>query len=126
MKVLFFNVRLTLAATVSMAYCLIGGAVPGSSAETLGDDFSTNHSYWDGSTIDVTGTMWDGVQGTEFASSMDANTTNGGRLTISHGGTANSYVPGPLFDVAALYVEVPEDNAFDAKVQMPQMPNDVG
>ena len=88
------------------------------------DNFDTDHTYWDGTTADVSGTIWDGVQGTAegYVSRIDANQTNSGRLTMqitdvqSNGSTNNTY------DTSALYVE--RTGNFDAKVQMPDRPAD--
>jgi len=87
------------------------------------DDFGSTHTYWDGTTADVSGTIWDGVQGNSRASSINANATNPGRLTIQHTNSANNGSEVP-FDPAALFMEVTGD--FDAQVEMPQMPADTG
>ena len=80
------------------------------------DDFGTSHTYWDGGTVDVSGTIWDGLQGTSFADFANANDTNTGELTIRKNTTNNDGSSSP-FDVAALYINVIGD--FDAKVEMP-------
>jgi len=100
----------------------IGLSMAAAEAQIFTDDFASSHLYWqEFGTVDVTGTIWDGVQGEsapDFARVIDANQSNLGQLTIgvfdepSSNGTSGS-----PFDVAALYREVTGD--FDAKVEMP-------
>ena len=85
-------------------------------ALTVSDNFDTSHTYFDGSTVDVSGTIWDGLQEISNAAYANANDTNGGQLTIRKNSTNNSGSDAP-FNPAALYVDVTGD--FDAKVEMP-------
>jgi len=85
------------------------------------DNFDSSHTYWNGSSTDVSGTIWTGVQGTGFANPIDANVTNAGRLSISQGSSASNGSNAP-FNVAALYRDVLGD--FDARVEMPSLPAD--
>ena len=109
------NRRLAFTATAVLALFLV---IPAGDATALviSDDFSTSHTHWDGSSVDVSGTIWDGMQGTSFAEFANANGTNAGELTIRKNSTNNSGSDSP-FDSAALYLNVTGD--FDAKVEMP-------
>ena len=88
----------------------------------LPDNFDTDKTYWDGATVDVSGTVWDGVQGTSegFVSRIDANQTNSGQLALQITDTASNGTSGSPFDVAALYQDVTGN--FDVKVEMPVVP----
>jgi hypothetical protein len=46
------------------------------------DNFDDDHTYWDGTEVDVDGTPWDGVYGTQYLSSLDANETEEGLLSM--------------------------------------------
>jgi len=77
-------VSLILVLAASLGICSTNNVF----ATTITDDFSTSHNYLaDG----VTGTIWDGILHAENAASMDANTSNAGKLTISLTGTASGY-----------------------------------
>ena len=75
-----------------------------SSFEVVGvgsDDFNTDHVYWDGSTVDVGGTMWSGLQGTSCLSDVNANTTAASELQFSHIiNDFNADVSGTIWDGA--------------------------
>jgi hypothetical protein len=108
---------------------LVVGLVSGADAAVYSDSFDSNHVYWDGSSVDVSGTIWDGVQGTNFLDAsgdsrgLDANQENTGHLTFDHSSTAHDGSASP-FDSAAIYRNVTGD--FDVKVEMPVLPPDPG
>ncbi len=110
-----FTLR-TLTAFVVAASSLMIAASHEAIAISIGDSFDTSHVYWDGNSVDVTGTIWDGMQGTSFAAFANANDTNAGELTIRKNTVQNAGSSAPL-DSAALYVNVTGD--FDARVEMP-------
>ena len=107
--------RITYAATAVAVLCLTLAASHEATANLM-DDFSTSHVYWNGSSVDVSGTIWDGMQGTSFAAYANADDTNTGELTIRKNSTNNSGSDSP-FDSAALYINWTGD--FDAQVEMP-------
>lgn len=74
--------------------------------------------------VDVSGTVWDGVQGTAkgYVTAADASQANIGWLTMQVAETASNGSTGSSFDPTALFMEVTGN--FDAKVEMPLMPDD--
>ena len=104
--------RMAFAAALFLSIAVSGKAT----ALTISDNFDTSHTYLNGSTVDVSGTIWDGMQETSNAAYANANDTNSGELTIRKNSTNNSGSDAP-FNPAALYVDVTGD--FDAKVEMP-------
>ena len=50
--------------------------------ELVNDHFDDDHTYYDGDDIDVDGTQWDGVMGTEFLVSMEANDPSNSYLEL--------------------------------------------
>jgi len=106
----------TILATTLVTWIVTFASSSLTSAAVLIDDFSASQTVWDGVTVDVSGTIWDGMQGTGFAEFANTNDTNPGELTIRKNSTSNSGSSAP-FDSAALYVNVTGD--FDAKVEMP-------
>ena len=108
--------RMACMVTAAVALCLTFAASRDATADVLVDDFNTSHTYWDGATVDVSGTIWSGMQGTAFAEYANANDTNATELIIRKNATNNSGSDTP-FDSAALYIEVTGD--FDARVEMP-------
>ena len=107
--------RVTFLITTA-ALCLTFAASREATAERFIDNFDTSHTYWDGATVDVSGTIWSGMQGTALAEYANANETNATELTIRKNSTNNAGSDSP-FDSAALYVNVTGD--FDAQVEMP-------
>ena len=108
--------RLTVGVANLVACMLTLAASWEATAVVISDNFDTSHTYWNGSSVDVSGTIWDGMQGTSLAEFANANDTNLGELTIRKNSTSNSGSSSP-FDPAALYLNVTGD--FDAKVEMP-------
>jgi len=108
--------RMTFTTTAAAALCLTFAVSHDATATVASDDFGTSHTYWDGATVDVSGTIWSGMQGTSFAAYANSNDTNPGELTIRKNTTQNAGSSGPL-DSAALYINVTGD--FDAQVEMP-------
>ena len=108
--------RMAFTVTAAVALCLTFAASREATAGLLSDDFNASHTYWDGATVDVSGTIWDGMQGTALAEYANANDTNATELTIRKNSTSNAGSNSP-FDPAALYIDVTGD--FDAKVEMP-------
>jgi hypothetical protein len=102
--------------TAAAALCLTFATSRDATATVASDTFDSSHTYWDGATVDVSGTIWDGLQGTSFAAYANANDTNPGELTIRKNTTNNSGSDAP-FDSSALYLNVTGD--FDAQVEMP-------
>jgi hypothetical protein len=49
----------------------------------LEDDFDDDHTYWDGTEVDVDGTAWDGLHGTEYLSLVEANNPSDSFLAVS-------------------------------------------
>jgi len=112
--------RMTFTTTAAVALCLMFTASREATATVASDSFDTSHAYWfndgGGSEVNVSGTIWDGMQATSLAEYADANDTNPGELTIRKNSTNNAGSDSP-FDSAALYVNVTGD--FDAQVEMP-------
>jgi hypothetical protein len=108
--------RMVFTVTAALAFCLTVAASREAAAEVFIDNFDTSHTYWDGATVDVSGTIWSGMQGTAFAEYANANDTNATELTIRKNSTSNAGSSSP-FDSAALYIDVTGD--FDAQVEMP-------
>ena len=98
------------------ALCLTFDASREASAERFIDNFDTSHTYWDGATVDVSGTIWSGMQGTALAEYANANDTNATELTIRKNSTNNAGSSAPL-DSAGLYIDVTGD--FVVQVEMP-------
>ncbi len=108
--------RMTSAATGAVALCLTFAASREAIATTVAsDNFDTSHVYWNGSEVNVSGTIWDGMQGTAFAEYANADDTNTGEVTIRKNSISNAGSSAP-FDSAALYLEVTGD--FDVQVEM--------
>ena len=117
------RVRVSLAVALVSVCVLMVGPMCVAHAETFTDDFNVDHTYWDGSTADVSGTIWTGMQGGGYATNIDANTGAAGELQFSHNSTADdgSYPP---IDSPALFIDVTGD--FDAKLRMDVLPSDIG
>jgi hypothetical protein len=49
----------------------------------LDDHFDDDHTYWDGTEVDVDGTDWDGLHGTEYLSLVEANNPSDSFLAVS-------------------------------------------
>ena len=67
------NPKLTLNITVAPA----GGVI-----SVVDDDFDDDHVYYDGTDVDVDGTQWDGVWGSGYLSSMEANNPSDSFLKV--------------------------------------------
>ena len=102
--------------TGAVALCLMFTASREATATVASDSFDTPHVYWNGSEVNVSNTIWSGMQGTANAEYADANDTNTGELTIRKNSTNNAGSSAPL-DSAGLYIDVTGD--FVVQVEMP-------
>ena len=109
------RIRSNLVVAAFVVCILVGNSMCVAHAETLIDDFSANHIYWDGSTADVSGTIWAGIQGTGYITDSNANIGATSELQFAHDAIAcdGTYSP---FDAPGLYLEMTGD--FDAKLRM--------
>ena len=62
--------------------CLLCIATLNVSAKTtiLIDNFDTDHQYYDGTTVNLAGTPWDGIYGTQYLTNLCANTSKAAPL----------------------------------------------
>ena len=68
--------RMIFSVTGAVALCLMFTASREATATVASDSFDTPHVYWNGSEVNVSGTIWDGMQATSLAEYADANDTN--------------------------------------------------
>jgi len=114
------NPGIRYAYTMVFAAIIIGVAA-GTRAETLVDEFDSNHTYWTNSIEDLSGTIWDGMQ--EMAGVVDvvdANISYAGELRFHYDGTVARNGSDVDFNVPALYINVTGD--FDAELYVPNHP----
>jgi hypothetical protein len=98
---------------------LLGISVRRTEADVFTDNFNSAHTYWNGTTANLTGTIWSGIQGTNLISGATANNGGNGQLNFVHLNTLSDGTSPPMNE-AALYMNVTGD--FDARVQLPVLP----
>jgi hypothetical protein len=101
-----------LFAAVFASLCLVAVDVRGSTI-TVSDDFATSHNYL---TDGVTGTIWDGILNSSNATTIDANTSNSGNLTLALN-AANSGWDATHTNAPFLYKTVDLNSDFTAVVK---------
>lgn len=76
----------------------------------LEDSFDSNHVYFDGTTVDVGGTQWDGIFGTQFLDFMNANISNASTLTLKLKSTGDATaIDGTNYRFPLLYKDITGD-----------------
>ncbi len=103
------NPQLTLDITVTPA----GGTI-----NLVNDHFDDDQTYWDGSSVDVNGTQWDGVSGTEFISSMEANNPSDSFLKVEINFDSEPTTGAPR-NYPLLYKDVTGDFEAEMKFESP-------
>jgi regulation of enolase protein 1 (concanavalin A-like superfamily) len=107
------SVRSAIGGLIFMAFVLTSAAR--ASTITVSDSFSTAHTYWNGTTVNVAGTIWGGVLNGQSATEVNADITQAGRLVLSMNTVSSSV--GGSYTATTLYLDVTGD--FDARVQVP-------
>ena len=82
---------------------------------TVSDPFTTQHTYWNGTSVNVAGTIWDGMLNTQNATAVTADIAQAWRLVLAM--NTNSSRSDPTYSATTLYLDVAGD--FDARVQIP-------
>jgi outer membrane protein assembly factor BamB len=85
----------------------------------LDDHFDSDHTYYDGSTVDVSGTPWDGVYGQQYLEGMDANITSPSCLSMDLGTNLATSIGGSDYAFPMLYKNVSGDFVAEMWIKNP-------
>jgi hypothetical protein len=89
--------------------CVLCGSVFGETV-FMEDTFDSDHVYFDGSSVDVSGTGWTGIFGTQFLDWMNANISNASCLSIKLKATGDATaIDGTNYRFPFLYTDVTGD-----------------
>ena len=109
---------LSLCVALSVAFALCGSVF---AAVFMEDDFDSDHVYFDGTTVDVSGTPWTGVFGTQYLDWMNANISNASCLSLKLTTNENfaTSIGGTDYAFPFLYTDVTGDFSAEMIVKNP-------